>query len=121
MAALQLLGNALAYVSAYPEDVREQWQPGTPEAIVIKAGRAGKEGVNAASRLFSMGFRRVRRVGEDFEVADEARGGGGGAKSPHWRTGHWRHQAHGPQMSLRKLIWIRPMRILGGGGARPPV
>lgn len=29
----------------------------------------------------------------------------------HWRRGHWRNQAHRPQLSLRKLIWIRPTLV----------
>jgi hypothetical protein len=31
--------------------------------------------------------------------------------SPHWRRGHWRMQAHGPAMTLRKRILIRPVLI----------
>lgn len=27
---------------------------------------------------------------------------------PTWVRGHWRHQAYGPKLALRKLIWIRP-------------
>lgn len=125
--ALRLIGNALAYLGAYPEDARMQWQPGTPEAWVMKAGRAGKEGVNSTSKLRAMGYRKVHLVGRGFEAAvDEAQeaheaqgaghAGGGGTKSPHWRDGHWRNQPHGPALSLRKLIWIRPMRILGSRG-----
>jgi hypothetical protein len=29
----------------------------------------------------------------------------------HWRRGHWRHQAHGPQRSQRKDIWIEPCLV----------
>lgn len=29
----------------------------------------------------------------------------------HWRRGHTREQAHGPQRSLRKTIWIEPMLV----------
>ncbi|SAK53061.1 hypothetical protein AWB79_01972 [Caballeronia hypogeia] len=38
-------------------------------------------------------------------------GHSGGEVSPHWRRGHMRMQAHGPQMSLRKLIFIAPTLI----------
>ncbi|MFM0327057.1 hypothetical protein [Caballeronia glebae] len=34
-----------------------------------------------------------------------------GEKAPHWRAGHMRMQAHGPQHSLRKLIFIAPTLI----------
>jgi len=38
-------------------------------------------------------------------------------KAPSITKGHWRHQAHGPRHSLRKLVWIAPFvrgRELGG-------
>ncbi len=123
--ALQLAGNALAYVTAYPDDIQTQWQPGTSEALSAKAAKPGKEGFRAASKLRSMGYREVRVVGGEFERADE-RARAGGPRSAHWRRGHWRNQAHGPQLSLRKLIWIQPMRVLGNNEsatlqAPPPV
>ncbi|MGB7988144.1 MAG: hypothetical protein WCF44_02030 [Candidatus Methylophosphatis roskildensis] len=33
---------------------------------------------------------------------------GHGEVSPHLRRGHFRMQPHGPQMSLRKVIFIAP-------------
>ena len=38
-------------------------------------------------------------------------GGASGEVSPHWRRGHFRMQAHGPQMSLRKVIFIAPIVV----------
>lgn len=35
------------------------------------------------------------------------------APKPHWRRGHWKMQAHGPQHSLRKRILIRPVFVRG--------
>ena len=29
----------------------------------------------------------------------------------HWRRGHWRNEAFGPARSLRKLIWVMPVRV----------
>lgn len=113
--ALRLLGGALAYAQAYPEDSREDWQEGTPAKWVQKAALPGKEGPRSESKLRAMGFWRVRRVGDEFEAADKAQRQGHVGPSAHWRKGHWRNQAHGPQLSLRKLIWIRPVRVLGDG------
>lgn len=111
--ALQLAGCALAYLAAYPNDAVHDWQPDTPATLRDKALRGGKEGERAGSKLRSIGFRQVKLVGGDFERADELAHGSSGPRSPHWRQGHWRNQPHGPQMSLRKLIWIRPVRVLG--------
>lgn len=30
---------------------------------------------------------------------------------PHWRKGHWRMQAHGPQLTLRKRMFIKPLMV----------
>lgn len=32
----------------------------------------------------------------------------GGPRSAHFRSGHFRHQRHGPGFSLTKVLWIRP-------------
>jgi hypothetical protein len=34
--------------------------------------------------------------------------GGGWTLRLHWRRGHFRQQAHGPQSKLRKTVWIEP-------------
>lgn len=50
--------------------------------------------------------------------------GASGARSSrqHWRRGHYRMQAHGPQSSLRKVIFIQPVLVHGdstSGAATP--
>lgn len=124
--ALALVANCMAYLTAYPEDSRFAWQPDTPQSHLIKMKRGGKEEARTRSKLMTTGFLQVHRVGLDFQLAHEAsehRSGGGehlgGSVRPHWRRGHWRYQAHGPEMSLRKLIWLWPRRILGGPGHSP--
>jgi hypothetical protein len=37
--------------------------------------------------------------------------GTGREASFHWRRGHWRAQAHGPKMSLRKRIFVAPVMV----------
>lgn len=34
-----------------------------------------------------------------------------GHRRMHWRRGHFRQQPHGPNMSLRKTIWLEPMLV----------
>lgn len=120
--ALRLVGNCIAYLTAYPDDSRFDWAPDTPNSLMLKMQRGGKELVRTASRLKSMGFIQVHRVGLDFlHSVEKSQGAGAPADAhglrPHWRRGHWRHQAYGEKLALRKLIWVRPMRVLGGPAA----
>lgn len=117
--ALMLCGNCMSYLTAYPEDSAVEWQSDTPKAMLAKVAKGGKEGARTRSKLESMGFLQVHRVGLDFHRlaaergAHEQLGASHSGPRPHWRRGHWRHQAHGPQMSLRRLRWIQPSRVVG--------
>jgi hypothetical protein len=109
----QLIASALCYVTAFPSDSFVDWQTGTPEKLRTKAApNASKEAARAASKLNALGYRRVHHIGQEFYEASQR--AGEGQVGPHLRRGHWRSQAHGPQMSLRKVIWVRPTRVLGG-------
>ena len=119
-----LAGNCMAYLTAYPGDARFDWERDAPQSMLTKLGRGAKEAQRTASKLKNLGYLQIHRVGLDFQQSVEAietaeRHGAGGdgtpvSRRPHWRRGHWRHQAYGPQMSQRKLLWMRPARILGG-------
>ena len=73
----------------------------------------------AAERLTRVGSKKASRIERKLAsrynriVIGPAQfpGHAGGEVSPHWRRGHMRMQAHGPQMSLRKLIFIAPTLI----------
>lgn len=55
---------------------------------------------------------------------DGAPGAGAGRTvAAHWRRGHYRMQAHGPRMGLRKLILLRPVLVNAGqaGTVQVPV
>lgn len=112
VAACNIIANTLCYLTAYPDDIREAWQLGAPQRLVDQASSAKPtEARRAISKLGDLGFLPIRRVGENFSdlAHDENREG----PSPHWRRGHWRHQVCGPQLSSRKIIWVRPTRVLG--------
>lgn len=113
--ALNLCAQVVAYVTSYKEDMVEGWQDGTPAAMQEKVETAPtpKERERNRSKLTAMGFWRVIKVGLDFHRAHQ-RAEESGAREPHTRRAHWRNQAHGPRMSLRKLIWIYRTRVLGG-------
>lgn len=112
--AMNLIAQVLAYVASYGEDSREGWQDETPEKMRMKADSNAnqKERERNESKLTSMGFWRVFKVGKDFSAANLA-ANQSMSRAPHSRRAHWRNQAHGPRHSLRKLIWIYRTRILG--------
>jgi hypothetical protein len=113
--AMKLVSNALLYLSQYPEDSEPAWQEGTPRGYVEKYQRQTtdpKARAKTLSRAQHEGFTIIRKVGKLFEQ-EEARGEGE-SPSPHLRRAHWRRQAYGPKLSLRKLMWIRAARVLGG-------
>ncbi|SAL38336.1 hypothetical protein AWB74_01525 [Caballeronia arvi] len=74
---------------------------------------------DAASRLTRVGSKKATRI--ERKVASrynriivgpaQIPGHTGGEVAPHWRRGHMRMQAHGPQFLLRKLMFIAPALI----------
>jgi hypothetical protein len=110
---LGLCVNALAYQTAYPGDQTMGWSDQAPQSLVAKSecGATPKERERAASKLKALGHDKRTLIGPQFQQA-----AANVARMPHWRRGHWRNQPHGPQMSLRRLTWIRPTRVLGRSG-----
>lgn len=47
----------------------------------------------------------------------KAKGGDQRSVKSHWRRGHYRTQAHGPQHTLRRIIFIQPTLVHGDAGA----
>ncbi len=41
----------------------------------------------------------------------QSKGGTHESPHPHWRTGHWRNQAHGVGHGLRKQVFIKPVFV----------
>ncbi|MBC8737071.1 hypothetical protein F6X40_09645 [Paraburkholderia sp. UCT31] len=111
--ALKVVVNGLCFITSYRDDVKLRWPSGAPEKLAAQAEstRSSKEVRRAESKLLSLGFQRVQYVGSKFEasagVSDHRN------IKAHWRRGHWRSQAHGPQFSLHKLIWLAPTRVMG--------
>ena len=116
--AAAILANALCYLTAYPQDSQERWTAKAPPKLTQQTGEgSAAQKRSALSKLWALGHTRVQVLGEEFE--HQAQSGQGVAA--HWRRGHWRRQAHGPSLSLRKLLWIRPTRVLGEGVPQPSV
>jgi hypothetical protein len=111
--AMNLCAQTLAYMTSYHDDMNESWQDDTPLRLREKAESAPtkKERDRSESKLRSMGFERVCHIGKLIAKAQRD-AISTGTMMPHTRRAHWRNQAHGPHMSLRKLIWIHRMRVM---------
>ena len=114
---VRLALNGLVYLTAYPDDVSAIQYPSKAPARLVKQALEGTptERRRAESKLRVLGWGKMRTVGQHFAQADPHESG----MRTHWRRGHWRRQAHGPQMSQRKLIWLKPMRIGKTGESVP--
>lgn len=109
--ALALIMNALAYQKHYASDAATRWPENTPERLLNQVvNGTPKEKARSESKLWELGFVPVKYVGEAF-AQTLIRNTEKGSVRAHWREGHWRSQAHGPQFSLRKLIWLRPTLV----------
>lgn len=88
----------------------------------LKRRRRGNDKTTAAKARLRLGtlpevfqFDQTIKAFEDQRhTADDALDQDGTPKSPHWRRGHWRHQAVGHGRTQRELRWIRPMLINAG-------
>lgn len=107
-ALVNLAVNALLYLSQRPSLI-EGWQPGAPAKLLERAAIPGRQGEKASRELTYAGWARIHHLGVPAQ-------GDGHFVRAHWRRGHWRRQAHGPRMSLRRLVRIAPMLVGGDRG-----
>lgn len=116
--ALPLIVNGLFYLENPPRPPRKVPGAGTPDGLVARWERTPADRRRKLnSKLSAEGYTMVHLVGE--EIAHSSNQGGGGTVAPHWRRGHWREQAYGQRLSLRKRILIRPTLVNGHDVADP--
>jgi len=113
---IPLVVNTLLFLTARPGDVSKRYHSNAPQNLVDKTKRAEERGDQSTkkrseAKLLSHGHKRINFVGD--KVASALQKGAGSEDSPktHWRRGHWRRQAHGPNYSQHKLIWIEPTLV----------
>lgn len=116
---LKLIVNSLAYVTAYPKDIETRWPAGTPGSLLKQLGKTENrnERRRIQSKLAALGFTPVHLCGRRFVDVVQRRANdleGDRQVAVHWRRGHWRRQPHGPQNSLRKLVWVMPVLVNPG-------
>lgn len=73
--------------------------------VLARMDRVGGKKVSKVQRQLATRYNRI--VVGPKEVIHYT----SGEVAPHWRRGHMRMQAHGPQSALRKLIFIAPTLI----------
>lgn len=121
-AAMRLVVNALCYLTAYPDDLESAWPEGTPQRLRQRTeSGTPKEQARARSKLEALGYTAVNLCGRRLEAHTAAQSVAplATAVRPHWRRGHWRRQAHGEGLKLRRIIWIMPTIVRAGEQATP--
>jgi hypothetical protein len=113
--ALSAVINALAWLSSEPDepDLENGWTEGAPKNLVNDVMTGSKSVRKSAEyALLRQGFNRIKILGHKIRIIDhEATDGTGELRNAHWRIGHWRRQPHGPENTLRRLVWIRPVLV----------
>jgi hypothetical protein len=111
---LNLCVQVLAYIVSYHDDQKTGWQDDTPVKMREKADAAlsPKERERNQSKLQSMGFWKVIKVGFEFGRAhlEAVRSG---ERVPHSRDPHWRRQRYGTGLAFTKLIHIGRTFVAG--------
>jgi hypothetical protein len=108
---LRLVVNALAYMSAYPDDIQKKWPSNVPHDLYLQMQNGKpKQSLRAASKLAALGFTPVHLCGQKIaaERTKSSFTGSNVEKFSTWVRGHWIRQAHGPNLSLRRLQWRMP-------------
>lgn len=91
--------NILLAMTAEPELV-------SPESVIRPERKV-------SGKILRRALWQPHIIGENFRIHYESHAPTGTHRSPHahWRCGHWRNQRHGPQNTLMKRIWIRPVFV----------
>lgn len=105
-----LIAGALLYLTLYHDKGSEHWAPGAPEKFVRKTKGQKDEALAAYRNLAERGWSRSTYFNVSSPSISTGEGDGS-SRATHWRRGHWRRQAVGPNRAERKLTWIRPILV----------
>jgi len=120
--ALHLVANTLLFLSSDHAEITNRYPAEAPANLVRKATHAStsREQARADSKLWSLGFRRVKFIGDAIQKEMTEERARGESLHAHWRRGHWRQQPHGPNLAMRKAIWIKPTIVRADLGEPVP-
>ena len=83
----------------------------------VQVARKNKRGLEESERNLRQAP-QLFGMAQEIVLHDEARtsddpdpGGDDGPRRPHWRRGHWKMQPYGPQRSLRRRLFIKPVLV----------
>jgi hypothetical protein len=112
---LLLLIKALLYISL-PDARRESHLERTEALKELERVKSSGKRAKVERRLKRLSDYIVVKaaVAHEKTFSQDAREGG---VKPHWRRAHYRMQAHGPRMSLRKLLFITETLVGASGEA----
>jgi len=110
--AVRLAINGLCYLNAVADEADRQYPADVSAGIVQDLGAAKKSKRQGAAKA-------LRSQGSVVLALLQGRATNGQGRNAlaepadrtvrrHWRRGHWRQQAHGTGLALRRLTWIRP-------------
>lgn len=122
--AFPIIERALAKVAAFlvhmsmPPSERSQaavFPSDAPTALLeaLTSGTSSGKKQRAAEELQRNGFRRINVIGLSQAALNQwrERRASGELSFSHTRRGHYRSQAYGPKMSLRRIIWVEELRV----------
>lgn len=117
---LNVIINALCFISFRPEDITEEWDRDPPKWVTEaltddRDTRSARDRRFNANRLIATNdYTRIMVCGKALFDRAASRGsanGQGVSPRAHWRRGHWRRQRHGPGLIQIVLRWIRPTLV----------
>ena len=112
----------MCFLSAYPDDIKEDW--GDAPAELIKGAypektsrRLRAEASKALQEIEEQGYVKINICGPTIakaierEPTVEGEDQPGSTVRPHWRRGHWRRQRCGEGLIRIDLTWIKPVIV----------
>lgn len=117
--AVLLIAKALLYIGM-PETrrvMRLERTEGLKSVAGLKSPAKRAKAARRLERLYD--YIEISPQPEHRQPTSSSQDGADRTVRAHWRRGHYRMQAHGAQMSLRKLIFVQPALVGGRGGDTP--
>lgn len=116
--AMLLLAKALLYIGL--SDTRRELHAERTQAEKAIQGLKSPAKQGKARRRAAKVYDYIRIAPQEVHRQVARAMATGASPGAHWRRGHLRMQAHGPQMSLRKLILLQPMLVGATAGETAP-